>query len=173
MIDWLIGWSLTSCEHASSYMRCPCKGHGIGCLWLLLPKPTQEVTSDMKFTEWGQHLVEIHWSMAACSSDYLGQLPCPIRKIYNKWLCRWGGMLSTDCRSVFGRNVDWVNLSSQISSVTSIWDAIVMDMVSAVCGYPSLIQVQDRRWRVTWNSQKLHVSYQVHLAERHWSMTVC
>ena len=35
----LIRWSLLFNEHASGYMRRPCKGHGIGCLWLLLPKP--------------------------------------------------------------------------------------------------------------------------------------
>ena len=31
----LTGLSLTSCEHASGHMRRPCKGHGMGCLWLL------------------------------------------------------------------------------------------------------------------------------------------
>ena len=50
MLNELIAWSLTSCEHTSSYMRHPCKGYGAGCLWLLLQKPTT-VTSDMKFTE--------------------------------------------------------------------------------------------------------------------------
>ncbi len=36
--DCLIGYSLSSCQLASSYMRCPCKGHGVGCSWLLLLK---------------------------------------------------------------------------------------------------------------------------------------
>ena len=36
--------------HASIYVRCPCKGHGMGYLWLLPLNPTQEVTADMKFT---------------------------------------------------------------------------------------------------------------------------
>ncbi len=35
---WLTGESLTSCKHASGCIRRPCKGHGMGCLWLLLPK---------------------------------------------------------------------------------------------------------------------------------------
>ncbi len=26
-------------RHASGYVRCPCKRHGVGCLWLLLLKP--------------------------------------------------------------------------------------------------------------------------------------
>ncbi len=30
---------LTSREHAGGYMRRPCKGHEMGCLWLLLLKP--------------------------------------------------------------------------------------------------------------------------------------
>ncbi len=38
-LTWLIGRDLTFCEHASGYIRCPCKGHEIGCLWLLLLKP--------------------------------------------------------------------------------------------------------------------------------------
>ena len=42
MEDWL-GKSSTSREHASSYMRPPYNGHEMGCLWHLLPKPTQEV----------------------------------------------------------------------------------------------------------------------------------
>ncbi len=41
-----LGKSLTSREHASGYMRCPCKGHKMGCLWLLLWSPKQEVTND-------------------------------------------------------------------------------------------------------------------------------
>ena len=41
-----------ACEHASGYMRCPCNGHEMGCSWiLLLLKSTQEVTSNMKFTD--------------------------------------------------------------------------------------------------------------------------
>ncbi len=49
----LFGWSLTSPEHASGYMRHPCKGHGVGCLSLiLLSKPnTGGDYSDMKFTD--------------------------------------------------------------------------------------------------------------------------
>ncbi len=48
-IDWVR--VLTSREHASGYMRRPCNGHEMGCLWLLLSKPTQEVTNDMKITD--------------------------------------------------------------------------------------------------------------------------
>ena len=36
--DWL-GRGLTSREHASCYMRRPCEGHEMGCLWPLLLKP--------------------------------------------------------------------------------------------------------------------------------------
>ena len=36
---WLIGSSLTSREHARGCMRRSYKGHEMGCLWLLLPKP--------------------------------------------------------------------------------------------------------------------------------------
>ena len=38
VIDWL-GKSLTSREHASGYMKRPCNGHEMGCLWLLPLKP--------------------------------------------------------------------------------------------------------------------------------------
>ena len=34
----LIGYSLTSREHASGYMRRPYEGHGVGCLWPPKPK---------------------------------------------------------------------------------------------------------------------------------------
>ncbi len=37
-IDWLIEYSLTSSEHVSGYITHLCKGHWMGCLWLL-PKP--------------------------------------------------------------------------------------------------------------------------------------
>ncbi len=36
-------------------MRRQCEGHGEGCLWLLLRSLTQEVTSDMKFTDCEGH----------------------------------------------------------------------------------------------------------------------
>ena len=35
----LLGRVLTSHEHARGYMRHTCKGHEMGCLWLLLLKP--------------------------------------------------------------------------------------------------------------------------------------
>ena len=35
----LIGYSLFSYQHISSYVRRPCLGYGVGCLWLLLRKP--------------------------------------------------------------------------------------------------------------------------------------
>ena len=38
IVDWL-GRSLTSHEYTSGYMRRPCKGHEMGCFWLLLLKP--------------------------------------------------------------------------------------------------------------------------------------
>ena len=40
--EWLIGWSWTSREQTTDYMRRPCKGHAVGCLWNLLPKPSTE-----------------------------------------------------------------------------------------------------------------------------------
>ena len=36
----LIAYSLTPRQPNSFYMRCPCKGHWEGCLWLLLPNPS-------------------------------------------------------------------------------------------------------------------------------------
>ncbi len=30
---------LHSIMHTTDYLRCPCKGHGVGCLWLFLLKP--------------------------------------------------------------------------------------------------------------------------------------
>ena len=50
----LFGYSLTSHEHASAYMRCPCKGHGVGCLWLLPPKPN---TVRRRLVIWNSHAV--------------------------------------------------------------------------------------------------------------------
>ena len=44
-----------SCEHANGYTRYSQKGHGMGSL--CLRSPTQEVTSDMKFTV---HLAKAH-----------------------------------------------------------------------------------------------------------------
>ena len=35
----LLGLSLMSHKDARCYMRCPCIGHGVGCVWLLLLKP--------------------------------------------------------------------------------------------------------------------------------------
>ena len=51
-LNWLIGLSLTSREHASGYMRRPCKGHVVGCLWLVLPKP---IIGDEKWYENHRH----------------------------------------------------------------------------------------------------------------------
>ena len=46
-IDQLIGWNLMSHQHASDYMRRPCKGQGL--TWLLLLKPkTGGYKNDMK-----------------------------------------------------------------------------------------------------------------------------
>ena len=38
-------------EHATGYKRCPCNGHGVGYLWLLLLKPTLEVPSDIELID--------------------------------------------------------------------------------------------------------------------------
>ena len=39
LCNWL-GRGLTSREHTSGYVRCPCKGREMGCLWLLLKPKT-------------------------------------------------------------------------------------------------------------------------------------
>ena len=36
IIDWVV---LHPEIHAGGNVRCPCKGHGVGCLWPLLQKP--------------------------------------------------------------------------------------------------------------------------------------
>ena len=40
LIDWV---EFNVRRLASGYMRRPCEGHGVGCLWLLHVKPSQEV----------------------------------------------------------------------------------------------------------------------------------
>ena len=72
--------------HATGYVRCPCKGHGIGCLWLLLLlplllllllplNPKSGVTSDIKITDTdvfdGEYLFVSDWSIKGW------RLPCP------------------------------------------------------------------------------------------------
>ena len=42
----LVGCTLISRQHTSSYMRCPSKGRGEGCLWLLFPKPNRNLSQD-------------------------------------------------------------------------------------------------------------------------------
>ena len=71
VIDWLIDWlgRVMSHEHASGYMRHPCKGHGEGCgssSWSLT-----QVTSDMKFTGHEGHLKKISssWGPKQVTSD--------------------------------------------------------------------------------------------------------
>ncbi len=38
-IDWIE--LLHHVMHTSCYVRCPCKGHGVGCLWILRKKPNK------------------------------------------------------------------------------------------------------------------------------------
>ena len=55
MIDWV---SSMSREHASGYMRRPCKGHGMGCKWLLLllkPNAIERLNS----ISWWQTIIQL------------------------------------------------------------------------------------------------------------------
>ncbi len=67
----MIGYSLTSCQRASGYMRSPCQGHRAACLWFFLQKP--KAASDKRYwlNETGClfSILQAPWNMKQFQSD--------------------------------------------------------------------------------------------------------